>query len=312
MKLIFAGTPSFAVQILDALLGSRHRVIAVLTQPDRPAGRGLGESASDVKKRALERGIAVLQPVSLRDAASQSQVAALEPDVMVVAAYGLILPERVLGVPRLGCINVHASLLPRWRGAAPIQRALLAGDARTGISIMQMDAGLDTGPVLLQETCAIGEDDTAGSLHDSLARLGAELCVRALDGLQAGTLVASPQSQPEASYAPKIRKEEARIDWRESAVSVRRRVRAFDPTPGATAVLRGSELKLWSCALVPGEGEPGEVLNVASAGLRVACGDGAVLVTELQRPGGRRLRAGDFLRGFPVSEGERFSVGTAG
>ncbi|HEY6864538.1 MAG TPA: methionyl-tRNA formyltransferase [Burkholderiales bacterium] len=312
MNLIFAGTPSFAARILDALLDSRHRVIAVLTQPDRPAGRGLGATASEVKKRALDRGIAVLQPASLHDTASSPELVALRPDIMVVAAYGLILPERVLGIPRLGCINVHASLLPRWRGAAPIQRALLAGDTRTGISIMQMDPGLDTGPVLLQEACAIGDEDTAGTLHDRLATLGAVMCARALDGLQAGALVGSAQSQAEATYAPKIRKEEARIDWRDSAISVRRRVRAFDPTPGATAVLRGMELKLWSCALGAGDGAPGEVLNASTAGLLVACGEGAVLVTELQRPGGRRLQAGDFLRGCPVSAGERFSVGSAG
>ena len=312
MDLIFAGTPSFAVRILDAILDSRHRVIAVLTQPDRPAGRGLGAAPSDVKKRALERGITVLQPASLHDAASSAGLAALLPDIMVVAAYGLILPERVLGIPRLGCINVHASLLPRWRGAAPIQRALLAGDTRTGISIMQMDPGLDTGPVLLQEACTISEEDTAGTLHDRLATLGAVMCVRALDGLQAGTLVGSAQSRPEATYAPKIRKEEARIDWRDSAISVRRRVRAFDPTPGAIAILRGMELKVWSCAVRAGNGAPGEVLNASPAGLQVACGEGSVLVTELQRPGGRRLQVADFLRGCPVSAGERFSLGSAG
>ncbi len=308
MKLLFAGTPPFAARVLEALLRSRHRVVAVLTQPDRPAGRGLSPGVSEVKRLASGHGLAVLQPASLRDPAAHSPIAALEPDVIVVAAYGLILPQRVLELPRRGCINVHASLLPRWRGAAPIQRAILAGDPRTGISIMQMDAGLDTGPVLMQETCAIAEDDTAGALHDRLAELGARVCVEALDRLEAGTLVASPQAEKDATYAPKIRKEETRVDWRASAASVQRQVRAFNPTPGAGASLRGAELKLWSCRAARGEGEPGEVLEASGSGLRVACGEDAIEVTELQRAGGRRIGAADFLRGFPVSRGERFRL----
>ncbi len=308
MKLIFAGTPAFAARVLQGLLSSRHRVAAVLTQPDRPAGRGLGTGVSQVKQLALNHGLAVLQPASLRDPAAQSAIGALEPEVIVVAAYGLILPQRVLELPRRGCINVHASLLPRWRGAAPIQRALLAGDASTGISIMQMNAGLDTGPVLMQERCEIAGNDTAGTLHDRLAGLGARLCVEALDTLEAGTLVASPQREEAATYAPKIRKEEARIDWRGSAASVQRQVRAFNPNPGAGATLRGSELKLWSCSVARGEGAPGEVLRASGAGIVVACGEGAIEVTELQRAGGRRLGAADFLRGFPVSPGERFAL----
>jgi methionyl-tRNA formyltransferase len=308
LKLIFAGTPAFAARVLQSLLSSRHRVAAVLTQPDRPAGRGLGTGVSPVKQLALSHGLAVLQPASLRDAAAQSAIAALEPEVIVVAAYGLILPEPILHMPRLGCVNVHASLLPRWRGAAPIQRVLLAGDARTGISIMQMNAGLDTGPVLMQEPCAIAGDDTAGTLHDRLAGLGARLCVEALDALEAGALVASPQRDEDATYAQKIRKEETRIDWRRSAASLQRQVRAFNPTPGAGATLRGAELKLWSCSVARGEGAPGEVLRASGAGIVVACGEGAIEVTELQRAGGRRLGAADFLRGFPVSRGERFAL----
>jgi methionyl-tRNA formyltransferase len=308
LKLIFAGTPNFAARILDAILDSRHRVLAVLTQPDRPAGRGLGTTPSEVKQLALGHDLAVLQPASLHDASAQSQIEAVHPEIMVVAAYGLILPQRVLDIPGRGCVNVHASLLPRWRGAAPIQRALLAGDARTGISIMQMDAGLDTGPVLMQEACAIGAGDTAGALHDRLAELGARVCVRALDALDAGTLTSSPQAERDASYAPKIRKDEAQIDWREDALGVERRVRAFNPTPGAGATLHGAQLKLWTCSVAPGEGEPGEVLSASAKGLLVACGNAAVLVTELQRAGGKRLGASDFLRGFPVSRGERFAA----
>jgi methionyl-tRNA formyltransferase len=311
LKLIFAGTPAFAARILDAILQSRHRVASVLTQPDRPAGRGLGTAPSEVKRLALERGVAVLQPASLRDPAAQSQIAKVDPEIMVVAAYGLILPQQVLDIPRLGCINVHASLLPRWRGAAPIQRALLAGDARTGISIMRMDAGLDTGPVLMQEACPIGEEDTAGSLHDRLAALGARICVRALDALEAGSVAASPQPEREASYAPKIRKDEAQIDWHQAAASVQRQVRAFNPTPGAGARLRGAEVKLWACSVTSGAGSPGEVLSASESGLLIACGEGAVMVTELQRAGGRRLPVADFLRGFPVSAGDRFAAGLA-
>jgi methionyl-tRNA formyltransferase len=311
LKLIFAGTPIFAARILGEILKSGHRVVAVLTQPDRPAGRGLATVPSEVKRMALEHGLPVLQPASLQEAVARSQIAQLDPDVMVVAAYGMLLPQRVLDIPHRGCINVHASLLPRWRGAAPIQRALLAGDARTGISIMQMDAGLDTGPVLMQAPCTISAGDTGGTLHDRLAELGARTCALALDAMEAGTLPASPQPDRDVSYAPKIRKDEAQIDWREDAVAVERRVRAFDPTPGAGAKLREAELKLWACSVAPGDGPPGEVLSASEAGLLVACGKGAVLVTRLQRAGGRRLGAGDFLRGFPVSRGERFAAGRA-
>jgi methionyl-tRNA formyltransferase len=307
LKILFAGTPSFAAQILEAILASRHRVLAVLTQPDRPAGRGLASSPSEVKRLALARGLTVMQPASLRDSAAQSQLERLHSDVMAVAAYGLILPQTVLEVPPKGGINVHASLLPRWRGAAPIQRALLAGDTVTGISIMQMDSGLDTGPLLMQESVAIRDEDTAGTLHDRLAELGARMCVRALDALEAGALSPSPQADREATYAPKIRKAEAQIDWRESASAVQRRVRAFNPTPGAGATLRGLEVKLWTCTVSGDRGAPGEVLDASEKGLLISCGEGAILATELQRAGGKRLRVGEFLHGFPVHAGDRFA-----
>jgi methionyl-tRNA formyltransferase len=311
LKVVFAGTPPFAARSLAAIVQSRHRVVAVLTQPDRPAGRGLSAGASQVKAMALASGLAVMQPPSLRDDAVQTLLRELQPDVMVVAAYGLILPQAVLDIPRRGCINVHASLLPRWRGAAPIQRALLAGDARTGISIMQMNAGLDTGPVLMQNGLEIRDDDTAGTLHDRLADLGAAMCLATLDALESGTPAAVPQSEAEATYAPKISKAEAKIDWRESAIMVQRRVRAFNPTPGASSSIRGAELKFWACTPSGGRGSPGQVLDASDRGLLIACGEEAVLATELQRAGGRRLHARELLRGFAVSPGERFATGSS-
>jgi methionyl-tRNA formyltransferase len=311
LKVLFAGTPAFAARILQSILASRHAVEAVLTQPDRPAGRGLAANPSEVKALALRHGLAVMQPSSLGDPRVHAQIRELNAEVMVVAAYGLILPRAVLDIPPRGGINVHASLLPRWRGAAPIQRAILSGDARTGISIMQMDAGLDTGPVLVQEGFAIRDEDTAGSLHDRLAELGARLCVHALDTLETGSLVPVPQDERGATLAPKIRKSEAQIDWRESARAVWRHVRAFNPVPGASARIRGVELKLWRCTPTEGGGDPGEVLGASGNGLTIACADGAILVTELQRAGGRRLGAREFLRGFPLSAGERFAPAPA-
>jgi methionyl-tRNA formyltransferase len=308
VKIIFAGTPGFAARCLEALLESRHQVSGVLTQPDRPAGRGLEPAAPPVKQLAAARGIQVDQPANLKDAPLQEELKERKPDIIVVVAYGLILPQVVLEIPRYGAVNIHASLLPRWRGAAPIQRALLAGDRETGVSIMQMDAGLDTGPVLLQERIPILEDDTAGTLHDRLAGLGAKLIVRALSDLEAGELRTVPQTAEGVTYAAKLDKRESRVDWRESALAVSRRVRAFDPSPGARARLRGVELKIWRCAAVPGRGIPGEVLNAHPSGLVVACGEGALLITELQRSGGKRLAAAEFLRGFPLSAGERFEA----
>ena len=308
MNVLFAGTPGFAARCLGALLESRHRVVGVMTQPDRPAGRGYALAPSPVKKLASARGIQVTQPVSLRDTQVQTELKHFRADVIVVAAYGLILPRPVLELLRHGAINIHASLLPRWRGAAPIQRALLAGDRDTGVSIMQMDSGLDTGPVLMQEKIPILEDDTAGTLHDRLAELGANLIVRALDALEAGGVRATPQPAEGVTYAAKLDRREARVDWHESAAMVNRRVRALNPSPGADARVREVELKIWRCATAAGRGNPGEVLSVGPDGLCVACGEDALIITELQRSGGKRLPVAEFLSGFPLAAGERFEA----
>jgi methionyl-tRNA formyltransferase len=293
----------------------------VLTRADQPAGRGQKLQASPVKRRALAAGLPVHQPRTLREAEPQRLIAAVGADAMVVAAYGLILPAPVLAAPRLGCINIHASLLPRWRGAAPIQRAIEAGDTRTGITIMQMDEGLDTGPMLLARAIPIGPRESAGELHDRLAVLGAQLIVEALDGLAGGRLHPVAQPQEGATYAPKITRAETSLDWREPALRLADRIRAFDPYPGATARLeRESEpLKVWRArALDPGgplpQGgvdraePPGTVLRADADQLVVACGDGALALLELQKPGGRRLGLADFLRGFPIRAGERFRL----
>jgi len=306
MRIVFAGTPEFAVPALEALVVAGHNVPAVLTQPDRPAGRGLAAAASAVKRAAAARGIPVLQPATLKTAAAQDELRALAPDALVVAAYGLILPQAVLDLPRLGAINIHASLLPRWRGAAPIQRALLAGDPETGISIMLMEAGLDTGPVLLSEAVPIRPEDTAGTLHDRLAMLGARLVVTALDGRVRGTLVATPQPVDGVTYAVKLEKHEARIDWTRPALEIERQVRAFNPVPGATARLRDTEVKIWQATPAVGAGEPGAVIAVGAPGIVVAAGTGALRLETLQRAGGKRLPAREFLRGFPLAVGERF------
>ncbi|MBI4194468.1 MAG: methionyl-tRNA formyltransferase [Betaproteobacteria bacterium] len=305
MNLVFAGTPEFAAVALEALIGAGHTVKLVLTQPDRPAGRGLRPRSSAVKRVAQRHALPLLQPSTLKDEGTISAISALRPDAMVVAAYGLIVPKAVLRVPRLGCINIHASLLPRWRGAAPIQRALLAGDATTGITIMQMDEGLDTGPTLLQHEIAIGADDTAQSLHDRLAALGAELVVRAL----AMPLTARPQDGARATHAPKITREETRIDWNESAAVAERKVRAFTPIPGAYTMLNGAPLKIWRAKVEPGaSGFPGEVIERGAAGIVVGCGEDALRVFELQRAGGRRVAAEAFLAGFDLAIGERMGA----
>ncbi len=310
MKIIFAGTPEFAACALEALLAAPLDVVLVLTQPDRPAGRGMKSLASPVKQLALRHGIAVAQPATLKDPQVQEFLRASGADVMVVAAYGLILPLAVLDIPKLGAINIHASLLPRWRGAAPIQRALQAGDHETGVCIMRMEAGLDTGPVLLREALPIGPDDTAQSLHDRLAVLGARLIVQAMEGLERGVL--SPQPAEGVTYAHKIDKAEARIDWTASASAIDRHIRAFSPFPGAHSMLRGVELKIWSAKpeaspVSPGM-PPGQVLAVDADGLKLACGEGVLNVTQLQRPGGKRLPVADFLRGFAVAPGDRFGL----
>jgi len=311
MRLVFAGTPEFAVPALEALATAGHAIAAVLTQPDRPAGRGLGASASPVKQAAQRHGFMVLQPATLKDAAVQARLAELAPDAMIVAAYGLILPQAVLDIPRRGALNIHASLLPRWRGAAPIERALLAGDPVTGVCIMRMDAGLDTGPVLLRDALPITPQDTAGTLHDKLAALGARLLVAALDGLASGTLRPTPQSTEGVTYAAKIEKHETRLDWSRSAAEAERQVRAFNPVPGAGARAGGAELKIWRAEVVAARGAPGTVVAAGADGIVVACGDGALRLEELQRAGGRRLPAAAFLRGFPLAPGDRFKPATA-
>jgi len=317
MKIIFAGTPEFAAVALEALYAAGHEITLVLTQPDRPAGRGMQLQASPVKQCAIKHGTPVAQPVSLRlngkypDVAQEAHalLQSTPHDVMVVAAYGLILPRSVLDIPRLGCINIHGSLLPRWRGAAPIHRAIEAGDAETGITIMQMEEGLDTGPMMLIESVPIAEDDTTGSLHDKLAALGGKMIVEAITRLEQGTLPATPQPEEGANYAAKIAKEEAALDFTQSAEQLARRIRAFNPFPGATGRFGDTVVKLWQArpVKVAQQGEPGQVLSAdAQAGIVVACGEGALLLTELQKPGGKRLPAAEFLKGFPL-EGGRFA-----
>jgi methionyl-tRNA formyltransferase len=319
VRVIFAGTPEFARIALERLHAARFEVPLVLTQPDRPAGRGMKLQPSPVKQFALDHGIAVAQPRSLRldgkypgDAQSAKEaIAAARADVMVVAAYGLILPQWVLDAPRLGCMNIHASLLPRWRGAAPIHRAIEAGDAQTGVTIMQMDAGLDTGDMLLAQRVAIASDDTTGTLHDRLAALGGRLIVEALELAACGGLERVPQPAEGVTYASKIDKAEAAIDWARPADAIERRLRAFDPAPGATATLDGETVKVWRANALAGRGsvEPGTVVAVDERGIGVACGDGSRLeITQLQRAGGKRLAAADFLRGFPLEPGRRFGA----
>ena len=305
MKLIFAGTPEFAAQALSAIVAAGHQVALVLTQPDRPAGRGMALQPSAVKKVALEHGIEVFQPLTLKDAEAQAKIAAIGAEVMVVAAYGLILPQVVLDMPRFGCINIHGSLLPRWRGAAPIQRALLAGDAETGVCIMQMEAGLDTGPVLLRGAFPIEPSDTTASLHDRLADLGARLCVEALGKLP---LPAEPQPAEGVTYAHKIEKAEAVIDWTKSATELDRHIRAFNPFPGAQALFGGQTVKLWQAAPIAGSGPAGSVLAVDKKQIVIACGAGALAVSELQKAGGKRLPMQQFLAGHPLKVGDRFDL----
>lgn len=303
LRLIFAGTPEFAVPSLDAVLGSGHELLAVYTQPDRPAGRGRRLAASPVKQRALTAGVEVRQPESLRGDNVRSALAALQPDLMIVIAYGLIVPRKVLAIPAHGCWNVHASLLPRWRGAAPIQRAILAGDRETGVCLMQMEAGLDTGPVLLRATTSIAADDTAARLHDRLAELGADLLSDGLARLAEGRLP-EPERQPGIgiTYAHKLDKAEARLDWSAAASDLERKVRAFDPWPGAEAELGGEIVRIWRAQARPARSgcRPGQVLAAGRNGLDIACAEGVLRVLELQRPGGRRIAVGDYLNGRPA------------
>jgi len=302
LRLAFMGTPDFAVPILEALRAAGHEIAAVYTQPPRPAGRGHQPQPSPVARAAAAAGIPVRTPAKL-DAAEVKAFRALVLDAAVVAAYGLILPPTVLGAPRLGCINVHASLLPRWRGAAPIQRALLAGDSETGVTIMQMDAGLDTGPMLLKEAVPIGPKATAQELHDRLAALGASLVVRALAGLAAGTLAALQQPAEGVTYAKKLTREEGRLDWRKTAAELERAVRALNPAPGVWLEHGGERIKVLAAEIVAAaSGAPGTVLDAA---LTVACGSGALRLTRLQRPGRAPMDADALLRGFAIPAGTR-------
>ena len=305
MKLIFAGTPEFAATALQALIDAGHTIELVLTQPDRRAGRGMTLQASPVKRLAETHGIEVFQPTSLRDTAAQARLQQVGAEAIVVAAYGLILPQAVLDMPKYGCINIHASLLPRWRGAAPIQRAILAGDRETGVSIMQMEAGLDTGPVMKTSSVCIESSDNAASLHDKLANLGATLIVETMGELP---LVATAQPEAGVTYAAKIEKAEAPLDWRLPAAQLGRQVRAFNPFPGALAVCAGQSIKIWMAEPVEGTGSPGEIIAVDRHGIVVACATGALRLTELQKAGGKRLPVAQFLAGTPVEKGAAFEL----
>ena len=307
LRVAFAGTPEFAVPPLAALAASGHQIVGVLTQPDRPAGRGRELRASPVKQFALGHALPVDQPATLRTPEGRASLAGWQADVLVVVAYGLILPQAALDLPRLGCLNIHASLLPRWRGAAPIQRAILAGDPQTGVAIMRMEAGLDTGPVLLERRTAIRADDTSGSLQERLAQEGAAALLEALAQLEAGTAVATPQATDGVTYAHKIDKSEARIDWQSSAAQIDRQVRAFQPWPVAETAMRGEIVRVHRAAVAVGAdasaargASPGKVVTLAAQGLVVACGDGALALQALQRPGRKPVTAREFAAAVPI------------
>lgn len=306
MRIVFAGTPEFAAQHLQALLTSDHELIAVYTQPDRPAGRGQKLMPSPVKQLALQHALPVYQPQTLRDPTAQAELAALQADLLLVVAYGLILPQVVLDTPRLGCINSHASLLPRWRGAAPIQRAIEAGDSESGVTVMQMEAGLDTGPMLLKVRTPITAEDTGGSLHDRLAELGPPAVLQAIAGLAADTLKGAVQDDSLATYAHKLNKDEARLDWRRPALELERLIRAFNPWPICHSTLNGEPLKVLAAQLAEGQGQPGQLIQAGREGLTVACGEGALRLTRLQLPGGKPLNFADLFN----SRREQFALGT--
>lgn len=308
-RLIFAGTPEFAACALKALIAAGHTIALVLTQPDRPSGRGMKLTPSPVKAVALQHGLPVYQPSTLRDVEAQACLRAVSAEVMIVAAYGLILPQAVLDIPPRGCINLHASLLPRWRGAAPIQRAILAGDAETGITLMQMDAGLDTGAMLSRHPLTIGAEETAGELHDRLAILGGAAIVDLLS--QRAAAPGAPQDERLATYAAKIDKAQARLDWHRPALELLRQVRAYHPVPGAWTLLEGEPFKVWRAEIAGdeigagGKGAPGTVLSGAGGGMLIACATGALRLLEVQVAGGRRLTADAFLAGHPLPAGSR-------
>ncbi len=303
LAVAFAGTPDFALPAIDAVAASRHRLVVVYTQPDRPAGRGRKLAASPVRQRARALGLPVEQPQSLRDPDAQSGLARYAPDVMLVVAYGLLLPQPVLDTPRLGCLNIHGSLLPRWRGAAPVARAIEAGDARTGVCIMRMEAGLDTGPVLRCTETAIGPRENAGELQARLAVTGAALAMEALDAIAAGSIVATAQDETHATYARKLEKSEARLDWRESALVLERRVRAFNPWPVAEAVFDGGQIRIFDAQAVATDSgaAPGAILSADSSGIVVKTGDQALVLLRVQLPGRRVISAAEFASAWPLA-----------
>ncbi len=308
MKLVFAGTPQFAAAALAALIAAGHEIVLVLTQPDRSSGRGLHEKPSAVKALALAHDLPLFQPEHLQQQAAHQRIAATSPELMVVAAYGLILPQPVLDIASRGALNIHASLLPRWRGAAPVQRAILAGDTVTGVCIMQMDAGLDTGAVLKRESVQIAAADTAGSLLEKLTVTGARLIVDVIAELGRARVPAEAQAPEGMTYAAKIQKREARIDWSKPALNIARQVRAFNPVPGAVTALRRGDVKIWRALQCDGRGAPGQVLSVAPGDLRVACAEGALQLLELQKAGGKRQGADEFVRGAGLRTGDCFDA----
>lgn len=306
LRIIFAGTPDFAAPALAALIEAGHEIVLVLTQPDRPSGRGMKLKASPVKELALEHDIEVFQPETLKDSAAQSRIEDAKADVIIVAAYGLIIPTNVLNMPRLGCYNIHASLLPRWRGAAPIQRSLLAGDKETGVTIMEVVPALDAGAMISKGVVSITELDTAQTLHDALAKTGADLMVKAMENLSKnGTLASTPQDDSLVTYAEKLQKSEATIDWNKSADAISKQVRAFNPFPVATALLNGEVCRIWMATKKSGKGLAGQVVATNET-IDVACGEGVLSIHELQLPGGKRLKAREFLTGRQLPAGTQF------
>jgi len=307
LKIIFAGTPYFAEQALERLIEKKLEVVAVLTQPDRPSGRGLQFKASPVKQLALKHGLDVLQPQSLKNEEVQLQLTKLQADLMVVAAYGLILPKPVLQIPLQGCLNIHASILPRWRGAAPIQRAILAGDEQTGITIMQMDEGLDTGDMLLKKYCQIQVEETTETLHNKLALLGAEAISEALELLIQKKLIPIRQDNEQATYASKITKEEAHLDWNQSATQLERNIRGYNPYPGASAKINDTLLKIWQASVNQEiNGEAGVVTKIGNESITVSCGVDALNLEVIQRPNSKAIPVGQFLQGYKIKVGDRF------
>jgi len=309
LKIIFAGTPQFAVSALEALLETDHEVVAVLTQPDRPSGRGMQLAPSPVKQLALANKLFIMQPPTLKSLEVQLQLAEFNADVMVVAAYGLILPLSVLHIPKYGCLNIHASLLPRWRGAAPIQRAILAGDEETGITIMQMDEGLDTGKMLLKKSCHINTLDTAQTLHDKLAKLGAQAIIEILSDSKLASLTGEVQAETQATYAAKLNKLEAELDWTQNAAQILRAIRAFNPVPGAYSYINSTKIKIWQANEAEEcKGAPGTITGINKNGIQVACGKGTVNLQYLQKPNGKSLPSYEFAQGFKLNIGDRFKT----